>query len=125
MRPGPRARARPSVPSATISGKVKAWSATMVADLREAWWTPTSLPTWRAAWAERMPDRASVPGDNALLHGGWTVWNHAVRLPVVGLTLGVCALLAMAVFAAGHPARAALLAAVATPFAIPLYLLIG
>jgi hypothetical protein len=85
-------------------------------DLRDCWWTPASWPTLQRAWAERMPDRDAVPGDNTALYRGWVAYNHTVGLlvPLVGLL--VVGLVTPALWMARHPARLLLAAAVAAPF---------
>jgi hypothetical protein len=87
-----------------------------VADLRAAWWTPTSLPTLARAWADRMPDRERVPCGNAVLYRGWVAYNHTVALAVPAVVLAVVGVLTPAVWAARHPARLVLTAVIVTAF---------
>jgi hypothetical protein len=100
--------------SLSVVRKVNEYGAIMWADLRSAWWTPASLPTLQRAWAERLPDRERVPGDSAVLYGGWVVYNHTVALVVPAVALVVVGALTPLVWAARHPARLALLAVPAT-----------
>lgn len=106
-----RARGYRSLP---VVGKIVDAFRVIWADLRSAWWTPLSLPTLSQAWAERFPDRESVPGGNALLYGGWVVYNHSVRLVGIAAGLAVIGAVAVTVFWFNHPARLLLAAIVAT-----------
>lgn len=110
-----RARGYRSLP---VAGKVADWAAVAGADFASAWWTPTSLPTLQTAWAERMPDRGRVPGDNGLLYAGWVVYNHTVALAVPAAVLAVVGVLTPLVWVARHPARLVLAALIAAPLVV-------
>lgn len=84
---------------------LRAGSATVVADLRGAWWWRGTPPTLAHLWAGRTPARDRVPGSNAALWVGWAVYNH--------LYLAVAGPLYVLFFALAHPARFVLAAAVA------------
>jgi hypothetical protein len=105
-------RSQPAVGKAV--GKVGDLAALFWADLRSAWWTPSSLPTLARAWADRMPDRDRVPGGNAVLYRGWVVYNHTLALLVPALVLALVGVLTPLVWAARHPARLALTGLIAT-----------
>lgn len=92
------------------------WFAAVAADFRTAWWTPDSLPTLSQAWREAFPDRSRVPGDSPFLYWPWVVYNH-VALLVPLLALVVVGVLTPAVWIVRHPARLALAAIIAAPFA--------
>lgn len=106
--------ARARVRSLPVTVKIRDVFRLVWADVRSAWWTPASLPTLTAAWAERMPDRESVPGGNALLYGGWVVYNHTLRLALTAAALVVVGALTAVVWMAQHPARLVLFTIVAT-----------
>lgn len=110
-----RARGYRSLP---VAGKVGDLARTAGADLRSAWWTPASLPTLAQAWAERMPDRDRVPGNNAVLYRGWVAYNHSIALAVPALALVVVGLLTPVVFAARHPARLGLAVVISIPLIV-------
>jgi RES domain-containing protein len=95
------------------------WGRQTWQDLRDAWFMPASLPTFSTAWAERMPDRDTVPGSNAALYAGWVLYNHSVGLLIPAVALAVVGTLTVLLWIARHPARAAL----AVLLAVPLYLL--
>jgi hypothetical protein len=121
---GVRARGRaregyasPSVLVNTFAG----WGRQTWSDLRDAWWTPASLPTFRTAWADRKPDRDRVPGGNSALYHGWVVYNHTVGLAVPAVALLIVGALTPLLWIARHPARL-LLAAVITTALIALVL---
>ncbi len=106
-----RMRARDvSVPRVTARLK------TVGADVGSAWWLPASLPTLSAAWADRVPDRSRVPGDNAVLYRGWVGYNHTVGLAAPAVALAVVGVLAPLVWIARHPARLLLTAAIVAAF---------
>jgi hypothetical protein len=90
------------------------WGRQTWADLRDAWWTPASLPTWRIAWAERMPDRDRVPGNNSALYAGWVAWNHTIGLAVPLAAIAVVGALAPLLWIVRHPARFLLAAIITT-----------
>lgn len=97
------------------------WGRQTWADLRDAWWTPASLPTLRTAWTERMPDRDRVPGDNSVLYAGWVAYNWTVGLAVPLAALAVVGTLTPLLWIARHPARLLLAAVITTAlFAIAL-----
>jgi hypothetical protein len=75
------------------------------ADICSAWWTPASLSTLAAAWADRIPDREKVPGGNGLLYGGWLAYNHTLRLAFTALVLAGVGGLSLFGWIAQHPAR--------------------
>jgi hypothetical protein len=106
--------------SPAVVGKVKALAAVVVVDLRSAWWTPASLPTVQRAWAQRVPDRERVPGNNPLLYGGWVTYNHTVGLLLPAVAMAAVGLLTLLVWVSQHPARLALAAAVAAPIVFPM-----
>ncbi len=83
----------------------RARTATVVADLRGAWWWRGTPPTMGQLWAARTPARDRVPGSNVALWVGWAVYNH--------LYLAVAGPLYVLFFALAHPARFVLAAAVA------------
>lgn len=99
--------------SPAVTGKVASFvaesAAGVAADVRSAWWAPESLPTLSGAWATRIPDREKVPGGNAVLYGGWVVYNHTVRLAGTAAAVALVGLLAVLTWALQHPARLALL----------------
>lgn len=107
-------RVEVAAPKATSAGLAR-WSrlvpwlrgraATVVADLRGAWWWRGTPPTLAHLWAGRVPARDRVPGSNAALWVGWAVYNH--------LYLAVSGPLYVLFFALAHPARFVLAAAVA------------
>jgi hypothetical protein len=121
---GARARARARVATTQRDrkylGLLAAGVRTAVLDLRAAWWIPASLPTLRQAWTQRIPDRATVPGDNSVLYAGWIAYNHTIGLLVPTVALAVVGGLTPVVWAARHPARLILTALIA----VPLYVLI-
>jgi hypothetical protein len=90
------------------------WGLQAWADLRDAWWTPASLPTFRTAWAERIPDRDRVPGGNAALYHGWTVYNHTIGLAAPLAALLIVGTLTPLLWIARHPARLLLAAVITT-----------
>lgn len=115
--PGPRARISTTEGDGKIWARVTSWGATVAADIREAWWTPPSLPTVQQAWTRRMPDRTAVPGGNGLLYGGWVAYNHTIGLAVPAVATALIGALAMFVWAAVHPARFLLAATIIGAFA--------
>jgi hypothetical protein len=98
--------------SPSVKDKLVGLWDTLSADLRSAWWTPTSLPTVARAWSERMPDRAKVPGDSRLFYGVWVLSNHTVGLLVPAAVTGLVGALTPLVWAARHPARLLLAASI-------------
>lgn len=113
-----RGRARESLAVTERYGKIVApfalWGRQAGTDLRDAWWTPASLPTFQRAWAERMPDRDRVPGGNGLLYAGWVVYNHTFGLAVPAAVIALVGALTPLVWLARHPARLLLAAVIAT-----------
>lgn len=109
--------ARARVPSLPVTLKVRGWFRIIWSDVRSAWWTPASLPTLQAAWAERIPDRERVPGANRLLYGGWVVYNHTLRLALTAAALAAVGAITVLSWIWQHPARLALFAIVATTVA--------
>jgi hypothetical protein len=85
----------------------------LAAEARSWWWTPTSLPTLSRVWAERMPDRDKVPGDNAVLYGAWVGYSHTVGLVVPTVALALVGVLTVVAWIARHPARLAVASALA------------
>lgn len=112
-----RMRAReypsPSVLVNRVGGWFGSFGSTAAADLREAWWTPASLPTVQKAWANRMPDRSKVPGEWPPLYWGWVAYNHAVALPLTIFALAGVGALSMLTWALVHPARFAITTVIA------------
>jgi len=115
-----RAREGYRSPTVMVNGLV-GWGRQTWADLRDAWWTPASLPTFQTAWAERMPDRDTVPGNNTALYYSWVAYNHTVGLAVPATVILLVGALTPLVWLARHPARL-LLAAVITTALIALAL---
>lgn len=115
---GVRARVRANVPVTLGEHKILApftsWARQARTDLREAWWTPASLPTFSTAWAERMPDRERVPGNNSALYTGWLLYNHTVGLAVPLAALLIVGALTPILWLARHPARLLLAAVITT-----------
>lgn len=109
-RVGPRARAQ-----GPILHRVTAAFDRFGGDVAASWWLPSSIPTVKTAWRERIPDRDSVPGNSELLFRGWVVWNHTVGLLVPLLAAAVAGLLAAPVFVVRHPARLALAVVLVAP----------
>jgi hypothetical protein len=103
------ARVRAGARDASVP-RVTAFRCAVWADLRAAWWLPSSIPTVRRAWAQRVPDRDRVPGNSDLLYNGWLVWNHTIGLAVPVAATVIAGILAPLVFIAAHPARFALAA---------------
>ncbi|MER7280453.1 hypothetical protein ABT369_39050 [Dactylosporangium sp. NPDC000244] len=97
------------------------WGRQTWADLRDAWWTPASLPTFSTAWAERMPDRDRVPGGNAALYASWVAYNWSVGLAVPLAALAVVGLLTPILWIARHPARLLLAAVITTALVALVY----
>lgn len=96
----------------------------LLADVREAWWTPDEIPPpIRQAWVRRMPDRDRVPGRNAVLWGGWVGYNHTIGL--AGPVLAVLTVTALSIVSwiIQHPARIALAGLVGFVFLAPQVLL--
>lgn len=122
-RSGTRARPRAGeYRSLPVVGKVRGLAATVVGDLRGAWWMPASLPTLRQAWEQRMPDRDKVPGGSGLLYRGWVVHNHTVGLAVPAVAVAVMGALTLLVWVARHPARVGLAAALAAPLVFSIFI---
>jgi RES domain-containing protein len=88
------------------------WGRQTWTDLRNAWFMPASLPTFKTAWVERMPDRDTVPGSNAALYAGWVAYNHTVGLLIPAVALAVVGTLTVLLWIARHPARLALTAVI-------------
>lgn len=104
--------------SPRVVSKVADVARTAGADLVSAWWMPASLPTLQRAWADRMPDRETVPGGNEALYRGWVAYNHTVGLAVPAVAVLVVGLLTPLVWAARHPARLGLAIALITPLIV-------
>lgn len=90
------------------------WGRQTLADLRDAWFMPASLPTLKTAWVERMPDRDTVPGSNAALYASWVFYNHTVGFAVPLLALALVGTLTPLLWIARHPARLLLTAVITT-----------
>lgn len=105
---GVHARTRASLAAHGSLDKITGWVAS---EARTWWWTPESLPTLARVWADRMPDRERVPGNNPGLYWAWVVYNHTVGLLVTAAALTAVGFLTMAVWVVRHPARLLLLAA--------------
>lgn len=107
------ARARVS-PRSVLVNSFAGWGRQTWTDLRDAWFMPASLPTFRTAWLERMPDRDRVPGSNAALYAGWVAYNHTVGLVIPAVALAVVGLITPLLWIVRHPARLLLTAVIVT-----------
>lgn len=108
--------------SLPVVGKVRDATRTAAADLRSAWWLPASMPTLGHAWADRMPDRDRVPGDNGALYVAWVAYNHTVGLIVPAVALLLVGALTPLVWTSRHPARMLLAAPIVTALIVLLAL---
>jgi hypothetical protein len=113
-----RTRGRASVAVTDSDGnRLVAWvrstAAGYAADLREAWFWPTAVPTLQRAWAGRYPDRKTVPGESAWLYYPWIFYNHAIGLPLVTAAYALIGVLTPMVWVFLHPARGLLFLTVA------------
>ena len=108
---GPRARVAPRSVLVNIFGS---WGRQTWSDLRDAWWTPAALPTFQQAWAERMPDRDRVPGNNSALYALWVGYNHSIGLAVPLAAVLLVGALTPLLWIARHPARLALFLIIST-----------
>jgi hypothetical protein len=109
-----RGRSLPVLGRVAVMRKIVDVARLIWADICSAWWTPASLPTLAAAWADRIPDREKVPGGNGLLYGGWLAYNHTLRLAFTALVLAGVGGLSLFGWIAQHPARLVLFTIVAT-----------
>lgn len=97
----------PAVPAMNV---VKPALSAARSDLANAWVWRGSPPTLADLWANRVPDREAVPGQNRALWTAWIVFNH--------LALIWTALLAVPLWVLQHPARTLLAAAVVAPIVL-------
>lgn len=109
-----RMRAREYGSRSVLVNSFAGWGRQTWADLRDAWFMPASLPTFQRAWAERMPDRDTVPGSNGALYAGWVAYNHSVGLVIPAVALAVVGLITPLLWIARHPARLLLTAVITT-----------
>lgn len=113
-RPHARMRAREYGSRSVMVNTFVGWGRQAASDLRDAWFMPASLPTFKVAWAERMPDRDTVPGSNAALYAGWVAYNHTVGLLIPAVALAIVGALTPILWIARHPARLLLTAVITT-----------
>ena len=113
-RPHARMRAREYGSRSVMVNTFVGWGRQTWSDLRDAWFMPASLPTFQVAWAERMPDRDTVPGSNAALYAGWILYNHTLGLLIPAVALAVVGALTPILWIARHPARLLLTAVITT-----------
>ncbi len=109
-----RMRAREYGSRSVLVNSLVDWGRQTGADLRDAWFMPASLPTFKVAWAERIPDRDTVPGSNGFLYWGWVAYNHSFGLAVPLLALAVVGTLTPILWIFRHPARLLLTAIITT-----------
>lgn len=107
-RPHARMRALGYGSRSVLVNSFVGWGRQAGADLRDAWFMPASLPTFQRAWAERMPDRDTVPGSNGALYAGWVLYNHTVGLAIPTVALALVGAITPLLWIARHPARLAL-----------------
>lgn len=113
-RPHARMRAREYGSRSVLVNTFVGWGRQTWSDLRDAWFMPASLPTFQVAWAERMPDRDTIPGSNAALYAGWVVYNHSIGFAVPLLALAIVGTLTPILWIVRHPARLLLAAIITT-----------